>query len=828
LSGSLPSGTVNQNYNAVLAVGGGNSPYRFAVKSGTLPPGVSLNAATGALSGQPTTAGSYSFEVMVTDPPRNDQGSRAFGVMVADSKGGVHVSISPTSATLSSSQKQQFTATITGTSKTGVTWSATVGTIDANGLYTAPPATSQINATVTATSKADTTKSASAAVVVNPVNGQSLQITTGGLPQGQKGSAYDETFTATGGTTPYSWSVSAGTLPPGLAMSTGGDVSGTPTKLGTFNFTVTVTDANNKKASGDFGITVASGSGYDGPAQLPIANVPHAMSQTPAPGSVIAVNAGADLQSALNSTQCGNTIELQAGATFTGTYTLPAKNCDNSHWIIIRTNAPDSALPAEGQRVTPCYAGVASLQGRPQYSCNKPQNVLAKLVVSTGSGPVVFASGANHYRLIGLEVTRPTGTKGAPALIAVETGGTASNIIVDRSWVHGTPHDEARAGVEFGRMTSAAVVDSYFSDFHCTSSTGTCTDAHAVAGGTDETPGGPYEIVNNFLEASGEAVMFGGGSATVTPTDITIRSNHFFKPWEWMPGNHPFVGGDSNNPFIVKNHLELKNAVRVLIENNLMENVWGGFSQNGFGILLTPKNQHTQKHGNVCPLCEVTDVTIRYTRISHAGGGIVMATVTSGNGSGGGSAKAGARISIHDVVMDDISKNYTGLGRLFLIANSWTANPLNTMTISHISGFPDADGGFLIMGDKGQNPQMYGFVMANSIVITGKYPVWNVGGGDTSCAHSDIPVKSISQCFTTYTFGNNLMVGAPSKYDQSAWPSGTLLAADPSNVGFVKYNDGNGGNYELQPSSPYKNKGTDGKDLGADIAGLNEALANVE
>jgi hypothetical protein len=52
--------------------------------------------------------------------------------------------------------------------------------------------------------------------------------------------------------------------------------------------------------------------------------------------------------------------------------------------------------------------------------------------------------------------------------------------------------------------------------------------------------------------------------------------------------------------------------------------------------------------------------------------------------------------------------------------------------------------------------------------------------------------------------------------------------ANPSGVGFVQYNDGNGGNYELQASSPYKNKGSDGKDLGADIVGLNEALANVE
>src|ERR1700733_12650409 len=65
---------------------------------------------------------------------------------------------------------------------------------------------------------------------------------------------------------------------------------------------------------------------YDGPAQLPEATVPSAMADTPAPGSIISVNAGDDLQSALNSAQCGDIIELQAGATFSGQFVVPAKN----------------------------------------------------------------------------------------------------------------------------------------------------------------------------------------------------------------------------------------------------------------------------------------------------------------------------------------------------------------------------------------------------------------------------------------------------------------------------------------------------------------------
>jgi hypothetical protein len=573
----------------------------------------------------------------------------------------------------------------------------------------------------------------------------------------------------------------------------------------------------------------AAASDYDGPAQLPIATVASSMTETPAPGSVISVNAGDDLQGALNSAQCGNTIQLQAGATFTGTFRFPALNCDNNHWIIVRTSSPDSALPAEGQRLTPCYAGVASLTGRPQYPCNNPQNVLSKLITSGGvDGPVIFRSGANHYRLKGLELTRLTGTKGAVTLMSVDHGGTANHIVLDRSWVHGTAQDETKNGFRLSGTNYVAVVDSYFSDFHCTAITGACMEAHALGGGTGNYQDGPYKIENNFLEASGQAILFGGGAATTTPTDITIRSNHFFKPWQWMKGNPQFQGGVGGNPFIVRHHLELKNAVRVLAEDNLMEDVWGGFGESGYAILLTPKNQHTKSGDNVCPICEVTDVTIRYTHIFHAGGGIVIATDLSGNGKDGAPATAGTRFSIHDVVMDDISRKYVGGGRLFLVTNAWPANPVNTITINHITGFPASNGGILTLGNQSSNPAMYGFVFTNSIVATGRYPVWNASDLSTSCAYQGTPAFKIANCFTTYTFSNNALVGSPKAYPPSSWPTGNLFSPDPSQVDFTQYDNGNGGDYQLLPGSPYKNKGTDGRDLGADIVGLNEALAGVE
>jgi hypothetical protein len=244
---------------------------------------------------------------------------------------------------------------------------------------------------------------------------------------------------------------------------------------------------------------------------------------------------------------------------------------------------------------------------------------------------------------------------------------------------------------------------------------------------------------------------------------------------------------------------------------------------------VTPKNQHIRSGDNVCPLCQVTDVTIRYSHIFHASGGIVLATARSGGKRGGGApALAGARISIHDLVMDDISRKYIGGARLFSVSNGWPTNPLNTITINHVTGFQDADGGALTLGNQMSNPPMYGFVFTNNILTTGRFPVASVGGGKTSCAHSGTPAQKIANCFTSYAFENNALVAAPAQYPPSSWPAGNFFPTDMNDVGFVQCNGGDGGDYRLQPNSNYKNMGTDGKDLGADIAGLNQALAGID
>jgi hypothetical protein len=237
-------------------------------------------------------------------------------------------------------------------------------------------------------------------------------------------------------------------------------------------------------------------------------------------------------------------------------------------------------------------------------------------------------------------------------------------------WGPGIAHprnqDDTTRAFYLSGISYFGLVDSYLNDFHCESALGSCADSQDISGGLGDSQDNAIKIVNHFLEAAAESVIFGGGRATTAPGDIEVRRNHFFKPLIWMRGQPGLVGGNHGNPFIVKNHFELKNGQRTLFEGNMTENVWGGFSQAGFTLLLTPKNQHTP-NGDVCPLCQVTPVTVRYNRFSHSGSGFQIANAAD---RGGGYAQAGKRYSFHDVILKDVHAiTYGGEGQLAQISS---------------------------------------------------------------------------------------------------------------------------------------------------------------
>ena len=262
LTGNLVPAEVGVSYNGTLSVSGGAAPYQFSIAWGQLPAGLVLGGSTGTISGIPAEKGTFNFGIHVTDS-NGMGGGQTFQLTVADA-GAVVVTVTPSTATIASGGTAQFTALVSNTSNVAVTWSAAPGTILSTGLYQAPTVTATTTATVTATSVADSTKSGQATVTVSPSSGPPpLSITTTSLPGATAGSAYSASFGATGGMSPYSWTVVSGTLPSGIALQSAGSLSGTTSQSGQFNFTVQASDSSSPKqtATRSFTLTVSSATG---------------------------------------------------------------------------------------------------------------------------------------------------------------------------------------------------------------------------------------------------------------------------------------------------------------------------------------------------------------------------------------------------------------------------------------------------------------------------------------------------------------------------------------------------------------------------------------
>jgi hypothetical protein len=381
-------------------------------------------------------------------------------------------------------------------------------------------------------------------------------------------------------------------------------------------------------------------------------------------------------------------------------------------------------------------------------------------------------------------------------------------------WAHGTAQDEMAHGIRLNGVTYAAVVDSTFTDFHCVSRSGGCTDSQAISGGNGSLPAGPFLIENNFLEAAGENIMFGGGRGSGSPTDITIRHNHLFKPLTWHSGEPGFVGGADGHPFIVKNLFELKDGVRVLFEDNILEYSWGGFSQVGFAIVLTPRNQVENSS------TQITDVTIRRCLIRHTGGGMQIGNPPGGGGNA--ASAAGERYSIHDLLFDDMDEQrFEGRGNLAQVSMGHEPGTpsLRHVKIDHVTAFPPR----VLLNIGGTSPpEMSDFTFTNNLVSAGEKGVTPTGSPCTPRGRRDA-VAILDGCFKNYVFKNNVIIDDAG----FSWPSGNFVVKNVKDAAIATVDTDKEKTYRLAANSRYKGKATDGKDVGADVDAIMAGIAGV-
>jgi len=472
--------------------------------------------------------------------------------------------------------------------------------------------------------------------------------------------------------------------------------------------------------------------------------------------AVVNLPAGGDLQAALSAAQPGDTINLAAGATYTGNFRL-APN-PGPAWITIQSSALGS-LPGAGTRVSPDQAGA-----------------MPKIVTPNSGAALQLSTGTNFYRFIGIEFFAAPGIY-IQDVIQVGIGAEPStdqlphDVDFDRVYVHTDASAGGKRGIALNGGATT-VENSYVSGFWST-----WQDTQALCGWNGP---GPYTITNNYLEAGTEIVAFGGAVPSipgVIPSDILIQGNLFFKPLSWMPGSASYAG----IPVWVKNDIELKNGQNITIDSNDFENNWKGADQRGYFLLF---NVRTESHQ--VPWAVVNNVKVTNNIFRHSAAGI---DITGHDDDGAGSA---SNFLVQNNVWDDINGNWGSDGRWFQLTTG-----ANNVTIDHNTVFQT---GFILGFDVGQE---YNVNATNNIVLRGGEITGN-GAGFGFSALNAYDIGGV--------FASNVVVGA----DPNIYPAGNLFPSSIDQVGFVNYA---AGDYRLAANSPYKNAGTDSKDLGANLTG---------
>lgn len=608
------------------------------------------------------------------------------------------------------------------------------------------------------------------------------------------------------------------------------------------------------------------GAGYVTPA------LPRAVPDTTMPmqtGATVTVASDcSDLQSKIDAANYGDTILIPAAATCVGHYILRYKS-SGSGWIIIRTAAPDSQLPPSGTRIGPAYS-----------------SVMPKLLTPDTAPVITTEDMAHNYRLIGLEIAAgPTAATdpnhenyglvviGDPAATAATS--LASNIVIDRDYIHCSPTQYCKRGVDM-ESSNTSVVDSTISEIH---NPGQDTQAIESYNGA-----GPFKITNNFLEAAGENVMFGGADPAITgvtaaistcsrssnlvtctanstaglqnassvisglaPTDlngsqvITVTDGAHFTYSSTGPNEVTTQGGYANQGGLVPSDITIEHNYFFKPQNwNTQASDYNGLDYTVKDILELKNAQRVLVEGNVfdhnwggqgqsgwaleltprnqskgCPWCVVQDVTFEYNILQNIEAGANL--LSADDPSGGWWSDYLKRILFsNNLWMGGPLQVMDGaLLQLLDGGSTYVDTPMADVTFDHNTVF---QGGNIFNAGDASGRYMSNFTITNNIFPHNAYGMKADNGGAGTSA--------LNQYFgATWNCTNNVIEGIQlSGYTASQYPPGNFFPASWIPVGFLNLA---AGDYHLSSSSPYAGAATDGSNIGADINALDAATAGA-
>lgn len=457
---------------------------------------------------------------------------------------------------------------------------------------------------------------------------------------------------------------------------------------------------------------------------------------------VIKVPAGGNLQAAIDQATSGDIVELEAGGVYSGQINLSNKPLTD--YVTIQSSGV-AQLP-EGKRVSPA------------------QRALFATIKSgiLGRASLVAANGAHHYRFVGIEFT-PSDSMYNYGLVQFGKGeskvaNVPHDLEIDRSYIHPYSSGVTRRGIALN-SANTTIKNSYIE--------GIAFPGEETQGICGWTGSRSIKIINNYIEAGAENIMFGGSdpdNADLIPQDIEIRGNTLSKPAAWK------------KKVTVKTLFELKNAKHVVFAENSLSNNWEGSA-----FRVTVRNQD----GNA-PFSTIEDVTIRDNVIKGAGEGI---NILGRDDEYPSQTLKGLTI-VNNLFLDIGGSNYDGSGYFIQVAEG------RDITIANNTVF-----------NTGNIATFYGglpsnFVFRDNILSHGNYGIHGL---------DDVHGEQARSMFRNNIIMNLANVGQ----GDFAYPDGNTMVPGSREVGFA---DPGANDFRLAAASRFKGRAQDGNDPGANIS----------
>jgi uncharacterized protein YhjY with autotransporter beta-barrel domain len=337
--------TIAAPYTQTFTFNGGAQPWS-GYQVTNLPAGITITGTTAntvTISGTPTAAGTFNLNVSGTDSSTGN-GPYTVGEAFTLTVAGPTLALTPAGTTFNAPYGVPYSQTFTASGGTGPYGYAVTGSLPpgvnfgVDNLIGTPTAPGSYSFTITATDTGSTGAGSPFTVAENytiNVAAPTIVVNPATLPDPVAATAYSQTLTATGGVGPYTFAVTAGSLPTDILLGSGGTLSGTSNEVGTFNFTVTATDANGQTGSRAYTVTIAAPT----------------LTMTPAPGTLSAPYGAAFSQTfaasgGSNSFSYAITGSLPAGLSFSGNTISGTPTAPGSYPITI--TATDTVLTGAG------------------------------------------------------------------------------------------------------------------------------------------------------------------------------------------------------------------------------------------------------------------------------------------------------------------------------------------------------------------------------------------------------------------------------------------------------------------------------------------------